>query len=275
MSRYAAARLTRCNRCGLVFAGDIPPLAELSAHYARYPANSKVEGLTVRRYGELLDLLEPFRQTSRLLDVGCGDGWFLLSARDRGWEVFGSEYGAGPRERAKSLGLDVRPAPFPAAAGENGTFDVITAIEVLEHVVSPREEAERICSLLRRGGVFYLTTPNFNSLSRRLLGARWRVIEYPEHLTLFTPRTLDDLLAKGGFRKLSIETTGLSPSDLLAHLARRHNEHAPSSGAQSVDARLRTRVERSRKFDAAVRATNAVLSRLRSGDTIKASYERL
>ena len=61
-----------------------------------------LSALTARRYAELLQRLEPLRRTNRILDVGCGDGHFLAAARERGWNVYGSEYGEGPRGRARA-----------------------------------------------------------------------------------------------------------------------------------------------------------------------------
>jgi SAM-dependent methyltransferase len=153
MPRYASARLVCCRRRRLVFADELPSAHELREHYASYPATDEVSALTAQRYRELLEEFEPFRETGRLLDIGCGDGHFLAAVREHEWTLYGSEYGEAPRARARARGLDVRPAPFVPAADEVGGFDVVTAFEVLEHVVTPLEEAERISALLRAGGM--------------------------------------------------------------------------------------------------------------------------
>jgi 2-polyprenyl-3-methyl-5-hydroxy-6-metoxy-1,4-benzoquinol methylase len=269
MPQYERELLVRCGSCDLVYVRQLPSPAELSEYYAAYPAMGDVPDLTLRRFGELLDRLEPYRQTGRLLDVGCGDGHFLAAARDRGWTTYGSEYGDGPRERARQRGLDVRPAPFAAAPDEMGAFDVVTSIEVIEHVPEPRDEVARMVALVRPGGCLYVTTPNFNSLSRRILGPRWRVIEYPEHLNLFTPRTLDYLLTRAGLEKAELRTTGMSPADIRAGL-RPPAADAPSTGAR--DERLRSQVARSPALGRGVGLANAALSGLGLGDTLKASY---
>lgn len=277
MPRYAASRLVRCRRCALVFAGTLPSPAELEAHYRDYPAHDALLELTARRYREVLGQLEPFRGTNRLLDVGCGDGHFLAVARELEWEVYGSEYGTGPRTRARELGLDVREAPFPASAGELGSFDAVTAFEVIEHVVAPREELARITALLRPGGCVYLTTPNFGSLSRRLTGPRWRAIGYPEHVNMFTPGTLDLVLSRAGLVRLSVRTTGISPTDIWSGL-RPARPAGPTVAADEagpcLDERVRAGVAASPLIDRAVRAANVALATLGVGDTIKALYRR-
>jgi 2-polyprenyl-3-methyl-5-hydroxy-6-metoxy-1,4-benzoquinol methylase len=257
-----------------VFTGALPSPAELSEHYARYPAAGPLSTLTVRRYHELVSRLERFRQTSRLLDIGCGDGHFLVVAREHGWSVYGSEYGDGPRRRAQSNGLDVRTAPFSAGPDELASFDVVTAIEVIEHVAAPLDEMKRVTALLRPGGCLYLTTPNFASLSRRLTGAKWRAIECPEHLTLFTPRTLDYLLTSAGLERMTLTTTGISPSDLRAGLRSTRPEPSRRASGSCLDQRLRARAESSRMAELTLHGINLVLSRLGVGDTIKALYVR-
>lgn len=285
LSRYRAARLVRCQRCRLVFAGTVPSAAELDEYYAGYPAARALSELTVRRYDQLLESLEPWRRTGRLLDVGCGDGDFLLAAREHGWSVCGSEYGAAPLRRALERGLDVRPAPLQPRDDDLGSFDVVTSMEVIEHVAEPTEEASRFAALLRPGGCLYLTTPNFNSLSRRAAGPRWRVIEYPEHLNLFTPRTLDGLLSAAGLARISVRTTGASPSDILSGIRppRAPQPAAPSApsapppppgSSPTIDERVRAGIAASPRLDLGVRAANALLTWAGSGDTIKALYRR-
>ena len=249
-------------------------MAGLAEHYSDYPAAGELSRLTERRYNELLDRFETFRITGRLCDVGCGDGQFLSVARARGWEVHGSEYGEAPRRRALSLGLDVRPAPFAATPEEVGTFDVVTATEVIEHVARPRDEAARISQLLRPGGYCYLTTPNFGSLSRRLTGPRWRALEYPEHLNLFVPATLDALLSRVGLTRVEMRTTGISPGDLLAAVTPKRKSPASDSGVVDIDAQLRVKLTESLLLDRGARWLNAALSQVGLGDTIKALYRR-
>ena len=272
MPRYAADLLVRCVRCSLVYTSRLPTSEELSEWYAAYPETTNVSELTTRRFHELLDRFEPFRQTGRLLDVGCGDGHFLAAAAERGWTVCGSEYGDAPRVRARELGLDVRPAPFPATPDEAGSFDVVTAIEVIEHVADPRDEVRRVRELLRPGGCLYITTPNFDSLSRRITGPRWRAIEYPEHLSLFTARSLDHLTGAEGLSGVETRTTGISPTDIWAGLSPACEEQPDSTGGSSADAQVRERVAGSRRLERGVELANAALSRFGLGDTIKALY---
>jgi hypothetical protein len=87
---------------------------------------------------------------------------------------------------------------------------------VIEHLRDPRAAAANIASALRRGGVLYLTTPNYGSLSRLLLAGKWRVISVPEHLFYFSRRSLAPLLRSVGLRPLKLWTEGVNPYELLA-----------------------------------------------------------
>jgi 2-polyprenyl-3-methyl-5-hydroxy-6-metoxy-1,4-benzoquinol methylase len=92
----------------------------------------------------------------------------------------------------------------------NGEFDVITSFEVIEHINNPREDTSHIYNFLRKGGLFYLTTPNFNCYLRFHLKADYNVIVYPEHLTYYTKRTLKKILREQGFKAVKVLTTGIS-----------------------------------------------------------------
>ena len=266
---YRRAHLARCRECGLVFADRRPSDAELADHYGEYSRADYDSPITRQRYRELLAGFEPYRQTGRVLDVGCGIGFFLEEARDRGWEAHGTEFEQRAVEIVRAKGLSCARAPLAPDAFEPGSFDVVTAFEVVEHLGDPRAEAASIAAALRPGGLLYLTTPNFGSLSRRLLRGRWSVVSYPEHLLYFTPSTLGEWLARAGFAPVGVTTTGVS----LARLRRAMPSPGGSGGGQRSDEGLREQIEGSRALRAAKRTVEAALGATRTGDTIKGRFE--
>src|SRR5690606_143762 len=86
------AYLVKCKSCSLVFSKRIPISDELAKHYQNYPRYTELSPITLKRYNELLDYFEKFRQTNNLIDLGCSNGLFLEVAKSRGWNVFGTEY---------------------------------------------------------------------------------------------------------------------------------------------------------------------------------------
>jgi 2-polyprenyl-3-methyl-5-hydroxy-6-metoxy-1,4-benzoquinol methylase len=254
----------------MVFAGRVPTDSELQAHYRDYGHSWQDSPITRKRYAELLDGFETARKTARILDFGCGAGYFLEAARARGWEAYGTEYSGHALELAREKGLNVVEAPLGGDAFAPGFFDVITAFEVFEHVRDPRTEASTVSHLVRPGGLLYCTTPNFNALSRRLLGARWGVISYPEHLCYFTPRTLRYWLRGHGFTAESIRSTGISPACLREAISSSPSTTPPAA----ADQRLREVTEASSALRLSKQGINGVLSLLAIGDTLKGRFRR-
>jgi SAM-dependent methyltransferase len=132
----------------------------------------------------------------RLLDVGCGDGTFLLAARRRGWETIGTEFNP---HIARSFGLNVRESVEDARSA--GPFDCITLWHSLEHIPDPRKEILALGSMLRPGGVLLIAIPNAGGWQARIFGRHWLHLDVPRHLYHFNYRSLVALL----------ELAGLSP----------------------------------------------------------------
>ena len=277
---YEADHLVRCDRCGLTFAGRRPTEADLEEHYSGYGDWPDSE-LTRVRYREVLAEFEPYRSAGRIFDMGCGAGYFLEEAAAAGWEPHGSTVGELSVQMCRGKGLDVISATDAVTAFPDGHFDVATAFEVVEHLRDPATEAQMLARVLRPGGLLYCTTPNFDSLTRRLLGSKWRVIDYPEHLLYFTSGTLTRWLERFGFRAVRIGSTGLSPGELLRVLRQPAGESpagAAPSGAGAVrglDERLRDATEGGRLMPVAKRTINGALTRSGLGDTLKAWFVRL
>jgi SAM-dependent methyltransferase len=252
----------------MVFASRVPSRAELHSHYLDYGHAWQDSTITRARYAELLDSFQKFRSVNRLLDFGCGAGFFLEEARSRGWQTYGTEYSGRALQLARDKGLDVLEAPVERHAFMPASFDVITAFEVFEHVSDPNAEAELVARWLRPGGLLYCTTPNFGSLSRRLLRSRWTVIEFPEHLCYFTGRTLTTWLERHGFEKLSLKSSGFSVSRLRCGLG------SPTTGPPFAfgDEEIREAIERSATLRTAKSIANAAFSILRTGDTLKGHF---
>lgn len=262
---YAHASLKKCVNCNFVFAGKIPSPELLEQHYSGYPRNNQFSAITRKRYLELLNELEPYRKTNRIIDIGCGDGYFLQTAKEKGWEVFGTEFTTDAVENCRSRGISMfqgTAANIPADL----EFDVITTFEVIEHLNNGREFAQQVFDRLRTGGVFYFTTPNFNSLSRRRLKGDWRVIEYPEHLSYYTPNTAHLLLSNAGLQQLSLFTSGVSFQSRKAY------REAVSSGNTAPSEALRENIENRFYMRWLKNAVNTLLSSTSTGDTIKGFF---
>lgn len=143
-----------------------------------------------------------WRPGMRLLDVGCGNGEFLVRARAKGWDVVGVDPDPKAVEVACSKDLDVRQGGVEALDSGQERFDGITLSHVIEHVYEPLTVL-RIChTLLKPGGWIWLETPNLDSLGRQRYQANWRGLEPPRHLVLFTRASLTQTLRQAGFQAI-------------------------------------------------------------------------
>jgi 2-polyprenyl-3-methyl-5-hydroxy-6-metoxy-1,4-benzoquinol methylase len=203
--------LRRCPGCRLALVAD--PVEDLASIYdERYYAGQGADPLvdyrfelehpksTVRVYEwrgierVVSDLLGDLTKV-RWLDYGCGNGGLVRHLRASGYDATGFEEGAIAASAA-SLGIPI--ASRDDLPGLAETFDVVTAIEVIEHTLDPLEELRSMRRLLRPGGLLFLTTGNAAAFADRL--TRWSYIVPEIHISLFEPSTLERALSLAGFR---------------------------------------------------------------------------
>lgn len=266
---FEKKHLVKSRSSGLVFDERIPTHEQLVAHYNTYPRSDFISPVTIKGYHALLDAFEPYRKTGRLLDIGCDVGHFLEVARERGWEVYGTEYTDEALQICQRKGINMAQGKLNPENYDAGFFDVITAFEVLEHINNPTEEVRNIYHLLRSGGLFYFTTPNFNSLERHYLGAAYNVIDYPEHLAYYTPKTVDLLMRTCGLRKKRILTTGVSFTRIRTSQGVSEEAYVSET---STDEQIRRKIDRSPLLQALKSTVNTILSMLKVGNSMKGYY---
>lgn len=264
---YESKGLIQCKSCGLVFMERIPTDSELESHYGvyTYDTHETLSPLTIDSYNALLDELEAFRKVNRILDVGCGRGYFLEEARKRGWEVYGTEFSQTAVDLLRKKGIHAYHGRIGASAFEGLSFDVVTSFEVIEHINTPNEDLHEIHRKLRTGGLLYLTTPNFNSLMRYVLKSEYNVIAYPEHLTYYTKRTLNNTVCKHGFKPIKFLSTGISITRL---------QHSLAGGGQGTDSdeKLRRLTSSNPLMGLVKRVVNRLLTTLNLGIALKGYY---
>ena len=266
---YEATHLCKCQNCGFVFAQAIPTMEELEKHYEGYSRNDYLSPITIKRYNELLDYFEQFRKTGKLIDVGCGIGYFLEEAKKRGWEVYGTEFTDEAIKICEAKGINMQKGVLSPEDFDPNSFDVITSFEVLEHINNPQEEINNFHKILRKGGLVYLTTPNFNSLLRYRLKSAYNVITYPEHLSYYTKRTIHRLFKNKGFKKHKLQTTGISLTRLKTSSGKSNQEFI---SATSDDEQLRNKIEGNKLMQVVKTVLNGTLSLFGVGDTVKGYF---
>ena len=136
----------------------------------------------------------------RLLEVGCGAGFFLKTAARAGWQVEGIELSdEASRFASERLELPIRRERAEDAPIAPGSFDAAAMFDVIEHLFDPRSVLTAIARALVPGGLMVISTPNYDSASRHLLGVDWAVLSPLEHVYYFTEVSLRRLLDATGF----------------------------------------------------------------------------
>lgn len=147
-------------------------------------------------------LLPPTASGQRLLDIGCGNGEFLINARSAGWLVNGIE----PDPNAASVGqqyeLPIHVGTYDSVELQLGSFDTVTANQVIEHVHDPHDFASRIRGWLKPSGRVWIGTPNLDCRMHRTFRRDYVNLHPPQHLAMFTPAALQRLFGEHGFRNI-------------------------------------------------------------------------
>jgi 2-polyprenyl-3-methyl-5-hydroxy-6-metoxy-1,4-benzoquinol methylase len=261
--------MLECSGCGSISArirpNQVVPVDIYEAYYRE--ASFEIPEPAVASLDRVVASFEPFRCTGRLIDIGYGEGGLLNAAERHGWSCYGTEVDLRVLEFGRRRGWVVGSPEHNELFPEEG-FDVVTMIEVLEHVSEPEEFLKTALRLLRPGGVLYLTTPNALSLNRRLLQLEWSVICPPDHLMIWTARGLRVALAGAGFRCEKIRSEGLNPYEIVSRF-RRNKRSRPPINRQQRAATLNDIFSRSAHRRATKKAINIFLSACGAGDGLK------
>lgn len=214
LANEAGLGINRCRGCGLVYVS--PRLAEPQAHYlgereailAKYGPVLRGERGHIRdaNYDQELRAIARWRPTGRLLDVGTHCGFFLRRALGMGWKLQGVEPSAQAAALASEFfGLDVVVGTLAEADLPSESFDVVTLVDVFEHIEQPLELLTEIRRVIRPDGVLFIKVPNaiysFSKyrLARQLLRLDVEIFDAKEHVAHYTLTTLRRTLARAGF----------------------------------------------------------------------------
>jgi 2-polyprenyl-3-methyl-5-hydroxy-6-metoxy-1,4-benzoquinol methylase len=179
----------------------------------------------------IMNLTRELRPDSRILDVGCGNGFLCGEFLSRGYHVIGIDL--------SSPGIEIARRTYPAGRFEvldadaqilerlnEEPFDLVVSTEVVEHLYEPRDWARGCYAALRKGGCFVCTTPYHGyakNLAISLLG-KWDAHASPlwdgGHIKLWSKRTLTQLLQEAGFKNITFRGAGRIPGFWMTMIAK-------------------------------------------------------
>lgn len=208
--------VVRCDRCDLFY---VNPRAKASSeNYHGDPAVYFEEARLIfagkkahhrdKNYEWEIREIQKLKPKGRLLDIGTNMGFFLRKCVEAGYAAEGVEPSPSLSKIAREqFGLTITNSYFEAAGFAKGSFDVITMIDVFEHVANPIELLGTARQVLADDGVLAIKVPNgnYNLLKQRIAERTKREAQYDiwdsyEHVVHYTPETMEKMAKKGGFR---------------------------------------------------------------------------
>jgi 2-polyprenyl-3-methyl-5-hydroxy-6-metoxy-1,4-benzoquinol methylase len=145
------------------------------------------------------DALKGQIQGARWLDVGCGSGTLLEAICKSGASGFGFDESAAAERTCESRGLHL--LSKADLDSQRGTFDVVSAVQVIEHVPDPADFLTYLASLVRDSGIIFVHTENWNVV-RRLPGTPYVMPE--GHIQYFTPASMRKLFTSCGIEEVPV-----------------------------------------------------------------------
>lgn len=215
----------RCHACGMWWKTGFDEATLAGAYGEDYSRGFVRDAATHREVTEaffarvLDDLPRPVRGARpRLLDVGAGVGELVAVASAQGFDAEGIEWSADLAREARAAGRDVRQVRVEDLEDVE-RFDVVTMMDLLEHVPDPMGVLRRIHRALTPGGSLIVYTPNHAALVvlvARLLSHAGKDFAVREifgrnHVAFFDDRTLGRALGDAGFVVESIVRSRYDP----------------------------------------------------------------
>ena len=210
--------VVKCVKCGLIFSKKKPKnFNDLYSgdEYLNFNLKSYQKNRIYRmnRFGkERVKILQNFKKKGKLLDIGCGNGWFLEAAKKKYSRCAGVEFSDSLRNWLES-NLKVKTYKEIGLV-KNKTYDIVTAFDLIEHVPDPKAFLKQMKSKLKKGGIILIYTPNVESLGFDFLREKNNLLCPPCHLTYFSKNTFHKLSKECGLKILHSEFRGLDVGDI-------------------------------------------------------------
>jgi SAM-dependent methyltransferase len=202
----------RCDGCGVEKQHPLPTLDELAGYYeaaftdGMYKTFVDAEPMKVMTAAERMSEIGGLARPGRWLDVGCANGVFVEAAAKAGHNAEGIELSEEAVAMARARGVKATCSTIEGF-GTAAAYDTITAFDVIEHVVDPRQFLREARRLLKPDGTLVLTLPDQGSVMRRLMGKRWYFYIPEEHLHYFNRRNMPRLLETCGLELVRARRT--------------------------------------------------------------------
>jgi 2-polyprenyl-3-methyl-5-hydroxy-6-metoxy-1,4-benzoquinol methylase len=204
--------IVKCRSCKVCQTYPQPLPDHLNKYYPElyYPigeSSKRYYNKFIRRFQlEKIKKIKRFCPSGRILDIGCGVGFFIKEAIEADYEAEGIEFS----ELAAKIGrerwnLKIISGDFLSYPFKENMFDVVTLWHVFEHLYQPIDVLKKVYKILCPGGLLVIAAPNISSIQAHLFKGKWYHLEVPRHLFHYSPQSLLSLVEKYGFKVLAID----------------------------------------------------------------------
>lgn len=147
--------------------------------------------------------IQKFVSKGNFLDIGCAFGGFLSRAKEFGFTPFGVEISPYAAKYAQERGIQVYTGSFLEVDLPKNYFQVVTLIEVLEHLPNPEQVFDKLVDILAEGGLLLIQTANFRGKQAKEEGPYYHYY-LPGHLYYYSDSLLMELLKERGIKDFKI-----------------------------------------------------------------------
>lgn len=200
-----------CENCNFQFTNPRPNQEEIGKYYKSedYISHSDKSNTPInflyklaRKYAlsskkKLINSITKNKK-GRILDYGCGTGYFLKTMKDNGWKTYGIE----PNDDARKIASSKSKVEenIEDLKLKNKKFDVITLWHVLEHIHNLNETMKVLKTILKEKGKIVIAVPNIESYEQSVFEEQWAAYDVPRHLYHFSQDTMNTLILKHGLK---------------------------------------------------------------------------
>jgi 2-polyprenyl-3-methyl-5-hydroxy-6-metoxy-1,4-benzoquinol methylase len=243
-------KVIRCPKCDYAFLTPRPSDEEVINIYRNNYFKTQIIASGYTDYFSLeedliieakrkIKLIKKFvKEGVRLLDFGCGPGYFLSVAQESGFKIIGCDISEEAGVLAKKkFNIEIIINPISPEGILKGDFDVITCWDVIEHLSNPQGVIRNFSERQRSGDYLFISTPNIESIDARILGKHWYGFKkLPEHLSFFSPKSISKLLIGNGYKIILIESWGFQRNlDYCCQQVARYNSFISQKLKRLID----------------------------------------
>lgn len=201
----AFEQIVQCKKCGLIYVSPQLKQKYILRGYVDADGRDYIsqEKARTQSFTRSMCTIESFKKKGKILDFGCGAGFFLKEAKAKKWQVIGIEPNKQLAYYAKKhFKISVKSKLTKQLSDDY--FDVVTLWDVLEHLQNPKSILETITKKIKKNGLLIISTPNVNSLFAKIFSKYWWFY-LGVHLYYFSPKTIRLLLEQLGYVIISIK----------------------------------------------------------------------